>query len=399
MSDIAPEKPLTRNAVLVMAGACGFGVANIYYNQPMLADIARDLANPAAAGVVPTVTQVGYALGLLLLAPLGDRFDRKHLILVELAGLILALGLAAVATNLATLAVASLAMGVLTTFVQQVLPMAAHLAAPERRGQVVGTVMSGLLIGILGARVLSGIVAEHLGWREMFGIAAGMMVVLSIVLMVLLPRTAPTSTLSYPALLSSLWYLLRAERVLREASAIGGLMFAAFSAFWATLTLYLAGPAYHLGPEAAGLFGLVGIAGALAAPLAGRLADRGGPRRTVGIAIIVAALAYVLFAVAGQSLWGLIAGVLLLDLGVQGAMVSNQSRIYALRPESRSRVNTVYMVIYFVGGSAGSALGALAWGYGGWIAVSALGLVLALMALLVHVLSPREVAANADAYP
>lgn len=391
------EVPLTQRAVLVMAGACGLGAANIYYNQPMLADIVRDLASPAAAGVVPTVTQVGYALGLLLLSPLGDRFDRKTLILGKLAGLILALCLAAVSTNLVTLAIASLAIGVLTTFIQQIVPMAAHLAAPAKRGQVVGTVMSGLLIGILGGRVLSGVVAEHLGWREMFGIAAGLMVALWGVLFFLLPRTAPTSGLSYPALMQSLWHLFRAERVLREASAIGGLMFAAFSAFWATLTLYLASPTYHLGPEAAGLFGLVGVAGALAAPVAGRLADRGGPRRTVGIAIVVAFAAYVVFAVAGQSLWGLVAGVLLLDLGVQGAMISNQSRIFALRPESRSRINTIYMVIYFAGGSAGSALGALAWSFGGWIAVSGLGLVLALLAFAIHVFSPRETVANAAA--
>jgi len=391
------ETPLTQRAVLVMAGACGFGAANIYYNQPMLADIVRDLSSPAAAGVVPTVTQVGYALGLLLLSPLGDRFDRKILILGKLAGLILALGLAAISTNLITLAVASLAIGVLTTFIQQIVPMAAHLAAPAKRGQVVGTVMSGLLIGILGGRVLSGIVAEHLGWREMFGIAAGMMIVLWGVLFLLLPRTAPTSGLPYPALMQSLWHLFRAERVLREASAIGGLMFAAFSAFWATLTLFLASPAYHLGPEAAGLFGLVGIAGALVAPLAGRLADRGGPRRTVGIAIVVVFAAYITFAAAGQSLWGLVAGVVLLDLGVQGAMISNQSRIFALRPESRSRINTIYMVVYFAGGSAGSALGALAWSFGGWLAVSGVGLTLALLAFAIHALSPREAVANAAA--
>jgi predicted MFS family arabinose efflux permease len=389
MSDSTPEKPLTRGAVLVMAAACGFGVANIYYNQPMLADMAGDLGNPAVAGIVPTVTQVGYALGLLLLAPLGDRFDRKRLILIELAGLVAALGVAAVAPDLAVLALASLAIGVLATLVQQIVPMAAHLAAPERRGRVVGTVMSGLLIGILGGRVLSGVVDQHLGWREMFMIAAGLMIALLIVLVGLLPRTAPTSSLSYPALLRSLWDLFRGERVLREASMVGALLFASFSAFWATLTLYLASPAYHLGPQVAGMFGLVGIAGALAAPLAGRLADRGGPRRTVGIAIVTTLLSFVVFGLGGRWLAGLVAGVLLLDLGVQGAQVSNQSRIYALRPESRSRINTVYMVIYFAGGSAGSALGALAWGYGGWVAVSALGLVLALAALLIHVLSAR----------
>ncbi|HEV2676487.1 MAG TPA: MFS transporter [Aliidongia sp.] len=397
MPDAMPEKPLTRGAVLVMAGACGFGVANIYYNQPMLADMAADLRDPAVAGIVPTVTQVGYALGLLLLAPLGDRFDRKRLILIELAGLVAALGVAAIAPNLAVLALASLAVGVLTTLVQQIVPMAAHLASAERRGQVVGTVMSGLLIGILGGRVLSGAVAQHLGWREMFVIAAGLMIVLFIVLVGLLPRTAPTSTLSYPALMRSLWRLFRCEPVLREASAVGALLFAGFSAFWATLTLYLASPAYHLGAQAAGLFGLVGIAGALAAPLAGRLADRGGPRRTVGFAILVTLLSFAVFAFAGRWLAGLVAGVLLLDLGVQGAQVSNQSRIYALQPESRSRINTVYMVIYFAGGSAGSALGALAWSYGGWLAVSALGAGFTGLALLIHVFSRRETMARAAA--
>jgi predicted MFS family arabinose efflux permease len=224
-----------------------------------------------------------------------------------------------------------------------------------------------------------------------------MMLVLWGVHFMLLPRTAPTSGLGYPALMRSLWHLFRAERVLREASAVGALMFAAFSAFWATLTLYLAGPAYHLGAEAAGLFGLVGIAGALAAPLAGRLADRGGPRRTVGIAIVTAFLAYVVFALAGQSLWGLAVGVLLLDLGAQGALVSNQSRIYALRPESRSRVNTVFMVIYFIGGSAGSALGVLAWSYGGWLAVSGIGLALAVLAFAIHALGRRDAVGKAAA--
>ena len=396
-SAAATEKPLTRNAVLVMAGACGFGVANIYYNQPMLAEMAAGLKDPAVAGVVPTVTQVGYALGLLLLAPLGDRFDRKKLILIELIGLVAALAVAATAPSLAVLAGASLAVGVLTTLVQQIVPMAAHLAVPERRGQVVGTVMSGLLIGILGGRVLSGVVAEYLGWRTMFWIAAGLMVAMFLVLVRLLPRTAPTSRLKYPALMRSLWHLFRAEPVLREAAIVGALLFAAFSAFWATLTLYLASPAYHLGPQVAGLFGLVGIAGALAAPLTGRLADRGGPRRTVGIGIVTTLAAFVVFALAGKWLVGLVVGVLLLDLGVQGAQVSNQSRVYALQPESRSRINTVYMVLYFVGGSAGSALGALAWGLGGWLAVSGLGLALALIAAVIHVVSARPAVARVSA--
>jgi predicted MFS family arabinose efflux permease len=225
--------------------------------------------------------------------------------------------------------------------------------------------MAGLLIGILGARTLAGTVAEWFGWREMFWLATGLMIMLGLVLSRFLPNTKPTSDLSYPALLGSLWTLFRREPVLREAASVGALLFAAFSAFWATLTLLLAGPDFRMGPQVAGLFGLVGVAGALVAPLAGRLADHGGPRRTIGLSIAAVLAGFVCFALSARSLIGLGLGVLLLDIGVQAALISNQSRIYALGAESRS-------------------LGALAWSLGGWLAVSGLGIAAMLAASFIH---------------
>lgn len=380
-----PPSPLDAGTVLAMAATCGFAVANIYYNQPMMADMARTFGVPeAAAGAVPTATQIGYAAGLFFLTPLGDRLERRRLILVQLAALVLALVAAAVAPSFAVLTAASLLVGALSTVAQQVVPMAAHLASPDRRGRVIGIVMSGLLIGILGARTLSGFVAQYLDWRAMFWIAAGLMVAISALVRLVLPRVAPSSDLSYPQLLGSLWTLLRAEPVLREAAVVGALLFGAFSAFWSTLTLHLASPAYHLGPAAAGLFGLVGIAGVLAAPLSGRLADKGSPRRVVGFGILCVLAAFVCFARLGGSLAGLALGVLLLDLGVQGAQISNQSRIYALRADARSRLNTVYMTSYFIGGALGSATGAFAWSFDGWAGVCVAGTGMAVLALALH---------------
>ena len=380
--------PLHTGTVLAMAVTCGFSVANIYYNQPMMADMARSFGVPeAAASAVPTATQIGYAAGLFLLAPLGDRFERRGLILVNLAALVLALVGAAAAPSFAVLTCASLLVGMLSTAAQQVVPMAAHLASPERRGRVIGTVMSGLLVGILGARTLSGFVAELFDWRAMFWIAAGLMAAIAALVRLVFPRVEPTSGLTYPELLGSLWTLFRSEPVLREASGVGALIFGSFSVFWSTLTLYLASPAFLLGPAAAGLFGLVGIAGVLAAPLSGRLADKGSPRQVVGLCALLTLAGFVCFALLGASIAGLVLGVLLLDLGVQGAQISNQSRIYALRADARSRLNTVYMTLYFIGGALGSAIGSFAWSFDGWAAVSVAGIGMCLLALAVHCIS------------
>jgi len=259
------QPPISRGILFLLAATAGLSVSNIYYNQPLLGEFEHSFASEAHwVGAVPTATQLGYAAGMFFLAPLGDRFERRSLILCQLAGLCLMLAAAALAPNLVTLIGASLMIGILSTIAQQAVPFSAELARPEERGAAVGFVMSGLLLGILLARTVAGLVAQHFGWRTLFGLAVVAMIVLAIVVALRLPRRKPVSDLSYGRLLHSMWHLVRDEPVLREASITGGALFAAFSNFWSILALLLAGAPFHLGAQAAGLFGIVGAAGALA---------------------------------------------------------------------------------------------------------------------------------------
>jgi predicted MFS family arabinose efflux permease len=384
-TDAGPAGHYSRSMLLLLATIAGVSVANIYYNQPLLDSLRATYAAEADwVGTVPSATQLGYAAGMLFLAPLGDRFDRRRIILLQTAGLVLALLVAALAPTLAVLAAASLAIGVLATIAQQAVPFAAELAPPAQRGHAVGTVMSGLLLGILLARTAAGFVAEYFGWRAVFAASVAALLALAAVVVLRLPKSRPTSTLPYGRLLASMWHLAVELPGLRQAAFTGAALFAAFSAFWSVLTLLLAGPPFHLGPQAAGLFGIVGAAGALAAPIAGRSADKRGPRAVVTLSIILVAISFIVFGLSKTSLIGLAVGVVILDIGVQAAQISNQSRIYALKPEARSRVNTVYMVCYFIGGATGSAIGALAWRSFGWTGVSAAGLAFALIAMARH---------------
>lgn len=381
----AREPMSLRGLLMLLAVIAGVSVANIYYNQPLLDDFRRSFPESAGwIGAVPAGTQLGYAAGMLLLAPLGDRHDRRMLILLQTVALCIALLVAATAPTLPVLVGASLAIGIVSTIAQQAVPFAAEIAPPERRGHAVGTVMSGLLIGILLARTASGFIGEYFGWRAVFGASIVSLIALGIVIVLKLPRSKPTSTLSYGQLLASLWHLTVELRGLREAAATGAALFGAFSLFWPVLTLLLAGAPFHLGPKAAGMFGIVGAAGALAAPYAGRFADRRGPRAIITLSIVLIAIAFVIFSVSSTSLVGLVIGVVVLDVGVQGAQISNQSRIYALRPEARSRVNTVFMVCYFIGGAIGAAVGVSAWHAFGWIGVCVAGLCFTAIAGWVH---------------
>ncbi len=397
-ADTAASDRSLRGLLLLLATIAGVSVANIYYNQPLLDDFRQSFPHSAAwIGVVPSATQLGYAAGMLLLAPLGDRFDRRRLILLQIAGLCVALLFAAAAPNLIVLVFASLAIGVLSTIAQQAVPFSAELAPPSQRGHAVGTVMSGLLLGILLARTAAGFVGQYFGWRAVFGASIVALIGLSAVILSKLPKSQPTSTLAYGKLIASMWHLAVELRGLREASMTGALLFAAFSLFWSTLALLLAGPPFHYGPQAAGLFGIVGAGGAMAAPLAGKFADRRGPRAIVSLSIVLAAISFVIFAVSGASVIGLVIGVIVLDVGVQAAQISNQSRIYALKPEARSRVNTVYMVCYFIGGAVGSAVGAFVWPLFGWVGVSIAGLLFVVLAGLNHLRGqPEPLAAAAD---
>ena len=322
---------------------------------------------------------------MLLFVPMGDIVERRGLILRLLAGVTTALVIATFAPNLGVMIAASVAIGLCSVVPHVIIPFAAQLARPEQRGQAVGTVLGGLLTGILLARTLAGFVGGELGWRMMYGIAAVLMIGLAFLLSRRLPRSVPTSNLTYPQILASLVSLIRELPTLREAALIGGLTFGAFMAFWTTLVFLLSGAPYHIhaAGEGAGLFGLVGVAGAAGAPFMGRVADRRGPRVTLGLALVITLVSYGLLYVLGSHLWGLVLGVLLLDFGIQSAHVSNQTRIYALRPEARSRLNTVYMVSYFLGGVFGTSLGAQAWHRAGWAGVCGVGISMLLAALLV----------------
>jgi predicted MFS family arabinose efflux permease len=382
---------IDRSMVWILAVASAMAVANLYYIQPLLADMGRSFAvSESAIGFVATLTQLGYAAGLLLIVPLGDAFDRRRLVMYTLLAVTVSLVGMAVAPSILILAIASFAVGLTTIAPQIIVPFAASLADPKERGRVVGNVMSGLLIGVLLARTVSGFVGAQLGWRAMYWIAAALMIVLAVILRLILPKEQPRESMSYPQLLKSLGGLIRSEPVLRETSVFGALVFGAFSVFWVTLVFFLGTPPYHYGSEVAGLFGLVGIAGALSAAYAGKLADRIDGRIITGVMIALTLLAFILFWLVGQWLWGLIIGVILLDFGAQGTHISNQTRIYRLNPEARSRLNTVYMVSYFIGGSLGSMLGAYSWSIARWAGVCTVGTLMLVTALVVYVLRGRR---------
>jgi predicted MFS family arabinose efflux permease len=374
---------MERRLVLLLAVACGAAVANLYYAQPLLNTIARDLGvSPAAAGLLVTASQIGYAVGLVALVPLGDLLDRRRmvsrLLLVTAAGL----AGAAVAPSFAVMALAIGVVGVTSVVAQVLVPLAGTLAHEHERGRVVGNVMSGLLLGILLARTASGLIAAVGGWRLVYAIAAGLMLVLSPVLARMLPSTPPATDLSYGALLRSVGQLVRTEPLLRRRMAYGALGMASFSVLWTAVAFLLSGAPYHYGEGTIGLFGLAGLVGAGAAQGAGRLADRGRAHAATGAFLVVIAVSWGLLALGRTSLAALIAGVVLLDLGIQGQHILNQSTIYGLRGDARSRVTTAYMASNFLVGALGSAGASVAWSAGGWGAVCALGLGLAVLGLL-----------------
>lgn len=371
----------------LLAAGAGFSVASIYYSQPMLPELARGLqAGEGAIGAVPMLTQLGYAAGILLLAPLGDRYDRRRVMLVKAGLLALALLASAFAPGVAVLLAASLFVGVTASLAQDFVPAAVSIAPEHSRGRAVGAVMTGLLLGILLSRVVSGLVTQALGWRAMFGLAAASVVLLALVVFWRVPAFPPATRLGYGELLASLASLWRRHPPLRRAAWAQALLGVGFSAFWSTLAVMLHAR-FGLGSGAAGAFGLAGAAGALAAPLAGRLADRHGPRRVALLGAGVAALAYALMLgmdvlPAPAQLLLLVLGAIGLDFGFQAALIAHQSTVYGLDAAARSRLNAMLITAMFVGMASGSVVGALAFAHGGWPAVAAIGVASAALALL-----------------
>ncbi|MCG6204046.1 MFS transporter [Rhodopseudomonas sp. HC1] len=382
-ADGVAQPGLGNGLTLAMAMASGIAVANIYYNQPMLGIIERDFGASPLTGMIPTATQLGYALGLFLLVPIGDLTDRRRLIAGQFVLLALALVAVAVAPTAGLIIVASLVLGACATVAQQILPFAAALAEPARRGKVIGLVMSGLLCGILLSRTVAGFVASHAGWREMFWLAAPLALAAAALMAWLLPRHVPHRPISYGAALASLLSLWREQPQLRRATLVQAALFASFSVFWTVLALHLQEPRFGLGADAAGLFGLVGVVGVLAAPIAGRIADRSGPEPVIAIGAALVLASWALFGVWGSVL-ALVLGVVVFDFGVQAALISNQHIVFALVPEARSRLNTVFVTVMFLGGAIGSAGAAFAWSHGGWAAVCGYGAALAALALVLE---------------
>lgn len=371
---------LSRTQIAVFAVAAGLAAGNVYYAQPLLGLIGRSFGvGHTLSGLIVTITQLGYAAGLLLIAPLGDVLENRRLITAILSGTIVALLAAAYSPRFGAFLAASAAIGVTSVAAQVLVPLAARFAPPEARGRVVGQVMSGLLAGILLARTVAGVVSGAFGWRSVYVLSAVLLAVMVGVLYRTLPTHRPTFRNHYGALLASLGEIFLREPNLRRRVAYQAAMFGAFSAFWTSITFLLSAPPFGLSQTGIGLFSLAGAAGALIAPVAGRLGDAGHGRNASGIAFLVGAAGFGV-TLLQHHLAALVAGAILIDLAAQTSLVLGQRVIYALRPAERSRLNTLYIATFFIGGAAGSALSALAYARMGWHGVVLLGGILPLSA-------------------
>ncbi|UZS68027.1 MFS transporter [Pseudomonas syringae] len=375
---------LSRYQTFLFAITCAMAVANVYFAQPLLESMAASLSvSPGTIGVVVTATQAGYAVGLLFIVPLGDLLNRKKLILTQMLLSALALCAVGLSQDWGMLLGAMVLVGLMAVVVQVVVAYAASLASPEQRGEAVGTVTSGVVLGILLARFVSGAVADLAGWRGVYFVSAALMIGMALVLMRTMPASTPPPTKGvYWQLLRSVFQLYLTERTLRVRGTFALLIFAAFSVLWTSMVLPLSAPPLSLSHTQIGLFGLAGVAGALAAARAGRLADQGLGNRTTGVALALLTLSWLPTAFVEHSLFAMVVGVVLLDFAVQAVHVTNQSLIFAARPDAQSRLVGAYMCFY----SAGSGLGAIAatytYAHFGWVAVCSLGAAISAVALL-----------------
>lgn len=380
---------VSRWVIFLLALGAGFSVASIYYAQPLLPLMGRDLhLSIEGMGMVPTLTQAGYAIGILFLLPLGDRHDRRTLILIKSAALAVVLLACSLVAELHTLLIVSLLIGMAATMAQDIVPAAAILAPEGKQGKTVGTVMTGLLLGILLSRTVSGVIGEAFGWRVMYQLAAVSIALIGVVMWAILPRFAIHSTLSYPALMRSMEHLWRRYPALRRAALAQGFLSIAFSAFWSTLAVMLL-ERYQLGSAVAGGFGIAGAAGALAAPLAGGLADKLGAGKVtqLGAALVTVSFALMflmpMLGVQGQLILIAVSAVGF-DLGLQSSLVAHQNLVYSLEPQARGRLNALLFTVVFIGMALGSALGTKVYALAGWPAVVALATLTGAIALVIR---------------
>lgn len=373
-----------------MSFSAGLIVANLYYNQPLLhlISVSFDVTEAAVSNIALS-TQLGYAFGLLFIIPLGDKLSNHKILQFDFILMIIALIAAGMSQTLFALIVSSFFIGFTSAIPQLFVPMAAQLSDDKGRGRAIGIVMSGLLIGILGSRIISGFIGEEFGWRVMYYAATVLMVILFVILRWKLPKLNPSYNGSYGNLMASLWFYFKTEPALRLAALRGALAFAGLSAFWTTL-VFLMEDSFGYGSTITGAFGIFGIAGAVGATVVGKLNDKISKNKLILYSVILLIISWIVFLMSGHSIIGLIVGVVLIDLGLQALHITNQNIIFSKNPEARNRVNTIYMVGFFVGGALGTTLGALAWQHYGWIGVSYLGMLLSVLILIVHVIFRKK---------
>jgi predicted MFS family arabinose efflux permease len=381
---------MTRGLTFLFAVAAGAAVGNLYWAQPLLDFIAHNLhASPATAGWLITATQLGYAVGILLIVPLGDVVNRRWLIPLMLTGSAAVLVACALAPSIGFLFFAITALGLTTVGGQILAPLAGDLADDAHRGRVVGTVVSGILSGILVSRAISGLIAQAAGWRAIYAAAAAADVLLAIVLYRAIPPLVPKTRMAYPALIASVWAAVRGERTVRWTLVLGATAFGLFTMFWTALTFLLSAPPFSYPVSVIGLFGLAGLAGAITAQRAGRLHDRGWSLPATGAGWALALAAFIVAAFAGHSVAGVIIAIVLLDIAIQGVNILNQTRLFALSDQARSRLNTAFVTGNFIGGALGSAAAALLWSAGGWTAITSTGAALCCLALVIWAVGRR----------
>lgn len=385
------QSSMSRIMALLFATACGISVANIYFAQPLLDQLSNDFGiDDSFIGLVITITQIFYGIGLLLLVPLGDLLNQRRLIVGQMLLSTIALIIVGTAFSSVILFVGMALVGLLAVVTQTLVAFAANIASPTERGRIVGIVTSGIVIGILLARTFAGILTDLAGWRSVFIVSATIMLLLASLFFKVLPNVErEVKSITYSQLIRSTFTLLRQERTLRVRSVLAMLIFADFSILWTSLVLPLSTPPIVLSHSAIGAFGLVGVAGALAAASAGKLADRGYGQRTTGIALTLLLISWLFISYLQQSLFALVVGIVLLDLAVQAIHVTNQTMILPLRREAQSRLTAGYMIFYSIGSATGSIASTQIYAHFGWEGVSSLGASVSAFALLFWVISSR----------
>ncbi|MDO6568868.1 MFS transporter [Alteromonas sp. 1_MG-2023] len=386
---------LTTSKLMLMSSAVAATAANLYYNQPILPQIGKELGlSSQQLGAVPSAGQIGYAAALLFLSPLGDTVSRRTLIGL-LSILLVASSLVAFSANsLFTLVAACFAIGLSANITQQIIPFAASLSTPENKGKVIGTIMTGLTVGILLSRTLSGFVGELFNWRAVFLMSALLAALFGVLLHLYLPANKPTSNMPYPKLVLSMLSLVKQHAALRQSAITGGLWFAAFNALWATLALHVHEAPFNYNAQQAGLFGVVALAGIVGAKVSGNLVNKVGVRNMINIALGLIFLGFAITGIVGENLWGLVVGIILIDLGVFSAQVSNQVRVFSIDVSAQSRINGVYMLGYYIGGAIGSYAGIIAFNAFSWFGVVAVSVVFVGGALYVNNTNGNKTSSN-----